>query len=241
MGKVDGRLIAAGLRRRRLEWLNKKLGRLTFIRDDVGRDKHGTVIIECECDCGELTQLPFSRWKTGYTKSCGCLARETASINNRKHGDTAGGRRPTEYVIWRDMKLRCYVPGHISYPNYGAKGVRVCDRWLDPENGFSNFLADMGRRPSPTHSLDRFPDGNGNYEPGNVRWATLLEQNNNKSNNVYVEIDGVSKTLADWARSDIAVCPYGPFKRRVQKGWDPKVALLTPKAKPGGRPKRVAA
>lgn len=84
--------------------------------------------------------------------------------------------RPRDYELWRTMRRRCYEAGRKEYPNYGGRGIRVCDRWL---NSYENFIADMGPRPSRGHSLDRI-DPDGDYEPGNCRWADRLIQNNNK-------------------------------------------------------------
>jgi hypothetical protein len=101
----------------------------------------------------------------------------------RKHGAASRikGEAP-EYGIWLAMKRRCYNPHNRKYPRYGGRGIIVCDRWLG-EDGFSNFLADMGRRPSPELTLDR-KNNDGNYEPGNCRWATQEVQQNNRSDNI---------------------------------------------------------
>jgi hypothetical protein len=101
---------------------------------------------------------------------------------HRTHGGASrkNGELP-EYRIWLMMKRRCDLPTGKKYARYGGRGIRVCDRWLG-ENGFANFLVDMGLRSSPDLSLDRI-DNDGNYEPGNCRWATQLVQQNNRSNN----------------------------------------------------------
>ncbi|HUB09426.1 MAG TPA: hypothetical protein VMB50_20650 [Myxococcales bacterium] len=91
------------------------------------------------------------------------------------HGEAAHGHRTPEWCAWREMRYRCQTPTARAYPQYGGRGIKVCERW----QVFENFLADMGRRPSPRHSLDRI-DNDGNYEPGNCRWATSLEQNRNR-------------------------------------------------------------
>lgn len=107
-----------------------------------------------------------------------------------------GYSRTTEYVIWRRMRLRCNDPKDAKYPWYGAKGVTVCDRW----SSFENFLSDMGPRPSLGHSIDRFPDKTGNYEPNNCRWATLIEQANNRTDNRLLSVGGRQITLAEASR-----------------------------------------
>lgn len=106
--------------------------------------------------------------------------------------------KPTpEIQAWNMMKQRCYNPKNPGYPDYGGRGITVCDRWLRSSR---DFLADMGPRPSPTHSIDR-KDNNGNYEPGNCRWATRMEQQNNRRFNHILTVDGVSKTVTEWARA----------------------------------------
>lgn len=139
----------------------------------------------CKCDCGNVCEVTSSRLSNGHTRSCGCLIFETLTRNgfaSKRHGESksnakAGFRAATpEYRIWDAMKARCCNLNNKHFKNYGGRGIRVCDRWLD---SFANFLADVGRRPSPNHSIDRI-NNDGNYEPGNVRWATRHEQNLNK-------------------------------------------------------------
>jgi hypothetical protein len=100
------------------------------------------------------------------------------------------------YRLWEGMRRRCSYPGHASYRYYGAKGIRVCERW---ETSFAAFVDDMGPRPKGC-SLDRYPNRAGNYEPGNCRWATIEQQNGNKGDTVLVDIDGAEKPLSVWAR-----------------------------------------
>lgn len=135
--------------------------------------------------------------------------------------------KPTkERRAWWRMKYRCYKPTHHKYPIYGGRGITVCDRWLC---SFQHFLADVGPAPSPQHSIDRI-DNNGNYEPGNVRWATRVEQGRNQRRNVLLTVDGITKTFTEWAM-DSPLRPSG-VRRRLERGMDAKSALFTPRLKP---------
>ena len=122
----------------------------------------------CRCDCGKQNVVARGEsLKSGHTRSCGCLHR-------RSHGDASSRKGPQapEYSVWAGMLRRCRNKRDASYPNYGGRGIRVCDEWA---NSYAAFLADVGRRPGSGYSLDRI-DVNGNYEPGNCRWATAKEQ-----------------------------------------------------------------
>lgn len=131
------------------------------------------------CDCGTKKIVKSATLRNGKVRSCGCLAREMTATRNRLLAKQSGEaiRHTPEYVTWQSMKNRCSNANGKKYKYYGGAGVVVCSRWLE---SYFNFLADMGRRPSSEYSLDRFPDPNGNYEPGNCRWATILEQRHNR-------------------------------------------------------------
>ena len=127
----------------------------------------------CHCDCGREGLKNASNVIAGKTKSCGCLRVEFGK-SNRAHGGREGGKSSPEYEAWSGAKDRCYNKKDRVFKHYGGRGISVCDRWL---HSYQNFLADMGRRPNGT-SLDRI-DVNGNYEPGNCRWATKAQQARN--------------------------------------------------------------
>jgi len=115
--------------------------------------------------------------------------------------------------IWKGMIQRCTNPKRDAFIYYGGRGIEVCQRWLD---SFENFLADVEPRPSPAHSIDRFPNPNGNYEPGNVRWATRAEQSRNKKNNHLMTLNGETHCLTEWA--EVLGYSRGCLKERIRRG-----------------------
>lgn len=131
-------------------------------------------------------------------------------------GDNCGGT----YTTWKSMNQRCNYPKHKSYEDYGGRGIRVCERWLD----FMAFLEDMGERPSGM-TLDRFPDANGNYEPGNCRWATVSEQCRNRRSNRWITFNGEAMTLAAWSERT-GIRP-DTLAFRLRAGWSIEDAMTT--------------
>ena len=124
------------------------------------------------CDCGQLATKICRDLTRGNSNSCGCLRSAKAKLH-RTHGKS----KDTEYIIWLQMRARCQNLKHPAFKHYGGRGIRVCEAW----EKFESFYADMGDRPSKNLTLDRI-DNNGNYEPGNCRWATWSQQNRNKRN-----------------------------------------------------------
>jgi hypothetical protein len=118
------------------------------------------------------------------------------------------------------MKARCLNSSNDAYANYGGRGITICPAW---RNNFETFLAHIGRRPTPQHSIDRFPDNNGNYEPGNVRWATAGEQANNQRSNRLVTFNGQMKTTAEWSR--LTGIHQVTLRDRLDTGWSVDRAL----------------
>jgi hypothetical protein len=124
-----------------------------------------------------------------------------------------------ERTAWMNMRKRCFNPKNPEYKNYGGRGITVCDRWLS----FEAFLEDMGERPSSKHTLDRYPDNNGNYEPGNCAWRTQKEQMQNRRVNHWITFDGRTQTISAWAE-ETGFTP-GKIWNRLNLGWSVERAL----------------
>lgn len=179
----------------RIDHTGQVFGRLTVLLQTGKRDANGNIAWLCLCECGRETTVGGKELRSGGTKSCGCLFLEVAAQKGRtipfKHGCTG----TKTYLIWCGMRQRCMNPKDPKFARYGGRGIKVCDRW----NEYQNFLSDMGECPS-SMSIDRWPNANGNYEPGNCRWATQLEQQNNRTNNLIVELNGRKMTASEAAR-----------------------------------------
>ena len=177
--------------------------------------------MNCRCDCGTISTVCAGNLASGKSQSCGCLQKEKASESNTTHGYTIGRKLPTEYVVWSSMLKRCSNPNTKQYADYGGRGISVCERW----NKFENFIADMGPRPSDQHSIDR-RDNDGNYDPTNCRWATMIEQQRHKRSNRIITANGKSMCLVEWAEQ-LGVKPR-TLQARLQKGWADHDAINQP-------------
>lgn len=216
-----------------IDLVDQQFGKLRVTcRGEPGR--RGEVRWCCVCDCGRTTLVAGSSLRRGKTRSCGCLALETAAALQRKHGVFCKGNRMHPlYVIWQGARARCYNRKAPGFLLYGAKGIRMCYRW---RRDFLAFVADMGDRPSLEHSIDRI-DGTRGYECGradcdecgpagrapNCRWATKGQQARNTSRNVRITLGGVTKSLAEW-ECDLGFA-RGLLSGRLSRGWSPERAL----------------
>lgn len=174
-----------------LDMTGTRFNRLVVLRPVPERSGNGQVRWLCKCDCGREKSVSGDSLRRAFVQSCGCLQLETATSHGM-HGTT-------EYRCWSAMLSRCNNARHRGFKDYGGRGIKVCERWRK----FENFLADMGNRPSPTMSIDRI-NNDGDYEPGNCRWATSKQQIHNRRRprqKRVVHIKGIEfRTVSDAAR-----------------------------------------
>lgn len=205
---------------KRVDVLGQRFGRLVVLRlGDPDANNHRYWV--CQCDCGNVKEIGGSMLLHKMSQSCGCLRRETMEAFWKSH-TTHGGRRSREYRIWREIKSRCFNENCWAYKYYGGRVITMCDRW---RASFANFIADMGPRPSPRHSIDRI-DNDGNYEPGNCRWATRVEQARNTIKTRFATINGERRPLREWAEIS-GIEFYTLYTRSRRLGW-PDSELLRP-------------
>lgn len=174
---------------------------------------------KCLCECGKECVVDGTKLRTGHTQSCGCYQIDKMIALKTTHQSI----HLPEYHAWSAMNQRCTNENYEHYASYGGRGISVCERWRD---SFENFYADMGPRPSRKHSLDRYPNQNGNYEPDNCRWATVKEQSRNRRSNHMLEWNGKSQCITEWAEeTGIA---YGTIQERLHLGWSIEDAITIP-------------
>lgn len=174
----------------------------------------------CKCDCGVTKRVRKSDLLGGKSRMCRQCSIESTNT-------THGMRNTQEYNTWVHMIQRCTNPNNKDYANYGGRGIEVCDLW---RNSFEAFYMSIGPKPTDEHTIERI-NTNGNYEPGNVKWATRAEQTVNQRNNVNLTIDGETKTVSQWSRD--ARCPVNQHTiyKRLDRGWDVKKAVFAPSSK----------
>jgi hypothetical protein len=184
------------------------------ITDRGFNNKWGEATWNGICACGSFINVVAGDLKSGHTKSCGCLNKEKVIERNTTHGMAYNPL----YYIWYEMINRCYNTNHKSYKYYGAKGIKVCQRWLD---SLENFIEDMGERPE-SYTVERV-NRKGDYCKENCIWATRKVQQNNTSRNVWLEFKEEKKTIAQWAY--FYGIPYNTLWQRLKVGWSIEKAL----------------
>lgn len=197
----------------------QRFGRLVVLRRE-GKNISEQATWRCKCDCGKESVVAGATLRAGKVVSCGCYHAENTGNIFRTHGHSQLGI----YRSYKEMKRRCSDPRHIGWEVYGGRGIRVCDRWMVLEN----FIQDMMPTWKEGLSIER-KDTDGPYSPENCYWATMLEQNNNKRNNVRIEYKGETLTTAQWARKLGMSLPA--FSDRLKRGWSVEKAITTPPMK----------
>lgn len=205
---------------RKIDLKGQRFGRLTVV------EEHGFVNRKfrwkCLCDCGTVKLIRADVLRSGASKSCGCLSVENTIKRSTKHGM----KNSPEFSCWSSMMARCEwkcrLKDNKKQKNYSGRGVKVCERWA---KSFALFLKDMGPRPSLKHSIDRI-DTNGDYEPGNCRWATQMVQANNKRSNNLITFKGVTMSARMWDRE--AGLRLDTVARRIRSGWSIEKAITEP-------------
>lgn len=180
-----------------LDLTGQTYGRLTVLAE-APSPRRWTVSWRCRCACGTILDVRSNSLRTGNTTSCGCQKRDSTVARNLKHGlKYRGSPAPEHYGIWTHIKDRCQNPDCKQYRDYGGRGITICAKWRDD---YTAFAADIGQKPSPAHTLDRI-NNNGNYEPGNVRWATRRQQRLNARHALgFRTLDGEQIALGEIAQ-----------------------------------------
>ncbi len=209
----------------RINLTGKKFGRLTVLKfSHVSR--HNKACWDCICGCGNLTNVISISLINGNTKSCGCYAIQKTIESVTKHGHSRVGNQTKTYRAWARMNERCSNIKSKDYKDYGGRGIFVCEDW---KNDFIKFLYDMGECPDLC-SIERI-NVNGNYEKTNCKWATAIEQANNKRNSKRLEYNGINITVSEWARK--IGMHRGSLQNRIDKNWPIEMILTTKLFKPG--------
>ena len=201
------------------DYIGTMFGKLKII--SVFR-KDKTTFANCVCECGSEKAIRLAAIKNGHTKSCGCYnigLLKIRGISSGTHRQSSGKNRTSTYTIWRGMIQRCYDQRSAIYPNYGGRGITICNEW---RHSFETFFADMGHRPNGL-SINRI-DNNGPYAPYNCKWSTVKEQCRNKRSNKLFTINGETKCIAEWSEF-YGIVSYGTTQQRIRNGMDTLTAL----------------
>lgn len=205
--------------------IGRRFGRQIVVRRADERDKAGARQFVVRCDCGKEHVVRGYVLTRRGVQSCGCEAIK----RHTSHG-LAGS---PEHKVWLGIIKRCENPNDKHFADYGGRGIRISSVW---RRDFAAFLAEVGERPTPKHSIERIDNSRG-YEPGNVRWATMQEQANNTRRNYTITIDGRTQTIAQWAHEK-RVLPH-LIIGRLRRGWDPVSAVTKPEQMSWTRKRRL--
>lgn len=198
-----------------LQLKGMSFGELVVLDVMPDRCPHGNRKWLCQCSCGKTTIVIGGSLTSGNTKSCGHLSVLHGGANDR------------EFEIWGGIQQRCHNPKHPKYPTYGARGIKVCERW---RQSYLAFLEDMGRRPFDGAQIDRI-DNDGDYAPGNCRWVTAKQNARNRRSSRMITHDGETLTLAEWSER-LGLSPSSIIDR-IKNGWTESQAVSTPSQKRG--------
>lgn len=189
-----------------IDLTGKRFGRLTV----VGRaeNRGDEITWDCVCDCGNHTTIRGVHLRSGHTQSCGCFHHERQVTSHTKHN---ASRHPL-YRVWRGIKDRVHIPSNKKYHNYGGRGITVCEEWDNDFSSFYKWALSNGYKKGL--EIDRI-DVNGNYEPSNCRWVKHIVNSNNRRNNIRIEHDGETHTIAEWSR--ITGIKYSTLYMRVAR------------------------
>lgn len=205
-----------------IDLMGRKFGRLTVIKRAENNGTRATWL--CKCDCGNELTVIGKNLRNGNTKSCGCYQQDKARETQTRHK----GRNTRLYGVWACMIQRCTNPNNDSYKRYGARGIKVCDDWLD-FGKFQEWAMANGYNPNAKRNectLDRI-NNNSNYQPDNCRWINIQKQCQNTRKNHNITINGETHCISEWAR--IYNIKREIIKDRIKRGWDEVKAITTPK------------
>jgi len=200
-----------------IDLTGSRFGRLVAIErgDPHTSPSRKQVTWVCRCDCGNTVTVQRGSLRAGTTTSCGC---SYADGGKRKRTERYENR--SEYTSWSLLRDRCKNRNNKEWKNYGGRGIKVCRQW---DESFSVFFSDMGKKPSPHHSIDRI-NVDGDYEPKNCRWATNHQQSRNRRNNRVIDFNGETYVLADWA-ARIGISPASLDERLRRKSKNVALTL----------------
>ena len=200
--------------------VGNKFERLTVLSTEFRRTKSGAAYFLCRCDCGTEKEFLFRGFF--MAKSCGCLQKEKARTGKLTHGQS----RTPLYRVWQGMKDRCYNPRRKEYPNYGGRGITVCDEWLKDPQAFITWAKDTGWERGL--DIDRI-DNDGPYSPENCRFVTRADNLYNRRTTRTITAFGETKTLKEWTNDPRCSVTQAILQTRCERGWDPEDAITLPR------------